>query len=174
MSLVKTVSLAYETNSLASDIWGKLWQGQVNTISAYAMHNNVAVCKIMEAIGTPYAKSRIHSQHFPNYMRQTIAEGTVLWKESAHHLQSTFQYFSECLMMVLKMCHFSISLVCISKFLYANVLPPAYSVCISLKASACICHKPVIFFGTQAQRGIKTPIPNFVLFSGEAHALTLG
>ena len=32
------------------------------------------------------------------------------------------------------------------------------------------CH----IFRTEAQRGIKTPIPTWVLFSGKAHALTLG
>ena len=46
---------------------------------------------------TAYAKSSdLVSARLKLHMSQTIMEGTrVLWKESAHHLWTTFQYFAE-------------------------------------------------------------------------------
>ena len=47
-----------------------LYSGRVTQISAYITHKNLAVRKIMEAMRTAYAKSRIQSQHVSNYTRE--------------------------------------------------------------------------------------------------------
>ena len=80
--------------------------------------------KIKEAMRTAYAKSGLQSQHISNYTRQTIMEGTqVLWKENAHHLRTTFQYFAESFWWWWR-CFWNapfVSLFCRYEFLYANL-----------------------------------------------------
>ena len=56
-------------------------------ISACSTHKNLAVRKIMEEMGTAYAKTGIQSGHFSNYTwdrRSRKAGDQVLWKESGH------------------------------------------------------------------------------------------
>ena len=97
-------------------------------MSAYITHTNLAVRKIMEAMRTGYVRKKRYSvsTRLKLHMRQMITEGTrVLWKESAHRLRATFQYFAESFggKCALEMRHpflYFVRLVPISEFLYAN------------------------------------------------------
>ena len=89
------------------------------------MHKNIAVCKIMEAMRTAYAKNSTRSQHMDANDHRTYAS---MWNESAHRLRRTF-YFAESFDELIGkgafvMWHsflYFFSLAHISKFLHGNV-----------------------------------------------------
>ena len=65
-------------------------------ISAHNTHKNLAVRKTLSDAYSVCKKRDEVSTRLKLHMRQMITEGTrVLWKESAHRLRTTFQYFAE-------------------------------------------------------------------------------
>ena len=69
--------------------WTWEWKAAVvlTQISAYSMHKNLAVPKVMEAMHTAYVKKRDSASTGLKNMMQTIMEHyTSMWKESVHRL----------------------------------------------------------------------------------------
>ena len=96
-------------------------------ISAYGTHKNLAVRKIMEAMRTACAKSRIRSWRVSNYtwgkrsrkMREYCERKARIVCEP--HFSISLNRMMAVKVLLKCAIHFSISLVRISEFLYANV-----------------------------------------------------